>query len=73
MDAARQLEWSSQREEANAAGRAGGGARGGRVGADESFEKRQMLWKGMTGRSWSEFVISSGVCRRLSHFSCKSR
>jgi hypothetical protein len=24
--------------------------------AAESYEKRQMLWKGMAGRSWTELV-----------------
>ena len=27
-----------------------------KVAADESCEKRQMLWKGMAGRSWTELV-----------------
>ena len=27
-----------------------------KASADESYEKRQMLWKGMTGRSWTELV-----------------
>ena len=25
-----------------------------KAAADESYEKRQMLWKGMVGRSWTE-------------------
>jgi hypothetical protein len=29
--------------------------------AAESYEKRQMLWKGMAGRSWSEMVEQWGV------------
>ena len=29
--------------------------------AAESYEKRQMLWKGMAGRSWSELVQQWGV------------
>ena len=27
-----------------------------KAAADESYEKRQMLWKGMAGRSWIELV-----------------
>ena len=29
---------------------------GEKAAADESYEERQMLWKGMTGRSWSKLV-----------------
>ena len=29
--------------------------------ATESYEKRQMLWKGMAGRSWTELVQQWGV------------
>ena len=35
-------------------------ARGERAAA-ESYEKRQMLWKGMTGRGWTELVQQWGV------------
>ena len=33
----------------------------GEKAAAESYEKRQMLWKGMAGRSWSELVQQWGV------------
>ena len=29
--------------------------------ADEPYEKRQMLWEGMAGRSWAELVQQWGV------------
>ena len=29
--------------------------------ASESYEERQMLWKGMAGRSWTELVQQWGV------------
>ena len=29
--------------------------------ATEAYEKRQMLWKGMVGRSWTELVQQWGV------------
>ena len=33
----------------------------GKASADESHEKRQMLWKGMAGRSWTELVQQRGA------------
>ena len=68
--------WSSQREKARDGGWAGGGAcgggvdtgscnrvqtLGGKVAADGPYEKRQMLWKEVTGRSWSGLVQQWGV------------
>ena len=42
--------------------------------AAESYEKRQMLWKGMTGRSWTGLVQEWGrACLRWRLFSCKSQ
>ena len=68
--------WSSQREKARDGGWAGGGAcgggvdtgscsrvqtLGGKVAADGPYEKRQMLWKEVTGRSWSGLVSGAAV------------
>ena len=32
-----------------------------KASADESYEERQMLWKGMAGRGWTELVQQCGV------------
>ena len=42
-------------EQAGVPGKAQAQAQGEKAAA-ESYEKRQMLWKGMAGRSWSELV-----------------
>ena len=47
-------------EQAGVPGKAQAQAQGEKAAA-ESYEKRQMLWKGMAGRSWSELVQQWGV------------
>ena len=32
-----------------------------KTASDESYEKRQMLWKGMSGKSWSVLIQQWGV------------
>ena len=55
-------------EQADTPGKAQAQAQEEKVAA-ESYEKRQMLWKGMAGRSWR----SSGACLRSRPSSCRSR
>ena len=53
-----------------------GGSGGTRVqrerAAAEAYEKRQMLWKGMAGRSWTELVQQWGV-PQVEALRCRSR